>query len=147
MVQVIAQHRLSLLLVLGSPCILVPPLTAKQSSTSDHIYSLLPYTTQKTNFRKSEQYCKLACSPPCFDICRRFKAVRLLDGCHGISKGGREIPLARCRWTARCSGWLTFSQGSPLRKHPWRSWLILLHLSFIYLDISCKLDEELSIWC
>lgn len=71
------------------------------------------------NFRNPEQYSKPAGFPTCPDICRRrFKAVRLLDGCHGISKGEREIPQQGADgWLAAVAG-LTFFSGYPSEKAP-----------------------------
>ena len=117
--QVIAQHRLSLLPGFGkSVCFGAPSYHEAEQYVWSHC-SLLPYATRKTNFRKSEQYSKLAGSPTCFDICRkRFKAVRLLDGCHGISKGGREIPPGTMQMDGALQRLSDLFSGYPSEKAP-----------------------------
>lgn len=72
-----------------------------------------------------------------------------LSGCWMVAMGfqkGREKSPSKAQMDG-LPQWLAwpFSLGTPLRKHPWRSWLILLPLSLIHLDILGNLDEELSI--
>lgn len=72
-----------------------------------------------------------------------------LSGCWMVAMGfqkGREKSPSKAQMDGLLQ-WLAwpFSPGTPLRKHPWRSWLILLPLSLIHLDILGNLDEELSI--
>lgn len=91
----------------------------KQSSTSDHIALCYHMPLEKQILESQSSTASLLAPQPALTYAGKDLK---LSGCWmvamGFQRGGEKSPPARCRWTVRCSGCLTFSQGTPLRKHP-----------------------------